>query len=86
MLPPHHDVLTAQQASRPADGPARQLDTHRGGWPIAPMKRLLPIDTPQREAAMAQACRVATLTMKVPMTASATHGARWRRPSGGCAT
>lgn len=50
------------------------------------MKRLLPIDTPQREAAVAQACRVATLTMKAPTTASATHAARWRRPSGGCAT
>jgi hypothetical protein len=30
MLRPHQDVLTAQQAGRPADGPARYLDTHRG--------------------------------------------------------
>lgn len=27
MLRPHRDVLTAQQAGRPADGPARYLDT-----------------------------------------------------------
>jgi hypothetical protein len=33
------------------------------------MERLLPIDTLQREAAVAQACRVATLTMTVPTTA-----------------
>lgn len=30
MLRPHRDVLTAQQAGRPADGSARYLDTHRG--------------------------------------------------------
>jgi hypothetical protein len=57
MLRPHQDVLTAQQAGRPADGPARYLDTHRGTK--GGRDRLLPIDTPQREAAVAQACRVA---------------------------
>jgi len=53
----HQDVLTAQQAGRPADGPARYLDTHRGTK--GGRDRLLPIDTPQREAAVAEACRVA---------------------------
>lgn len=57
MLRPHQDVLTAQQAGRPADGPARYLDTHRGTK--GGRDRLLPIDTPQRAAAVAQACRVA---------------------------
>jgi hypothetical protein len=80
MLRPHQDVLTAQLAGRPADGPARYLDTHRGTK--GGQDRLLPIDSPQREAAVAQACRVAI----GPTTASATRGARWRRPNEGCAT
>jgi integrase len=57
MLRPHRDVLTAQQAGDPANGPARYLDTHRGTK--GGRDRLLPIDSPQREAAVAQACSVA---------------------------
>jgi hypothetical protein len=57
MLRPHRDVLTAQQAGAPANGPARYLDTHRGTK--GGRDRLLPIDSPQRGAAVAQACSVA---------------------------
>ena len=57
MLRPHQDVLTAAQAARPSDGPARYLDTHRGTK--GGRARLLPIDSPQREAAVQLACLVA---------------------------
>jgi hypothetical protein len=84
MLRHHQDVLTAQQAGRPADGPARYLDTHcgtkggpslrrSGGCPSTPRSARPPW---RRPAAWPSA----------PTTASATRGARWRRPSGGCAT
>ena len=45
------------RTAAPPDGPVRYLDTHRGTK--GGRDRLLPIDTPQREAAVAQACRVA---------------------------
>jgi len=45
------------RTAAPPDGPVRYLDTHRGTK--GGRDRLLPIDTPQRKAAVAQACRVA---------------------------
>jgi hypothetical protein len=80
ILRPHQDVLTAQQARRRSGALPRHAPRHQG-WPAVPMKRLLlSIDTPQHEAAVAQASN-----MKAPMAVRATRVVRWRRPSGGFA-
>ena len=57
MLRPHADVLTAAQARMPETGPAFYLDTHRGTK--GGRKRMIPIDSPARVAAIDFARRVA---------------------------
>ncbi|MCL2160858.1 MAG: integrase domain-containing protein [Betaproteobacteria bacterium] len=57
MLRPHVDVISAARAKRPDNGIAFYLDTHRGTK--GGRERMIPIDSPRREAAIDYARRVA---------------------------
>jgi len=57
MLRPHVDVVTAAQAGQPESGIAFYLDSHRGTK--GGRERMIPIDSPLRDAAIEYARRVA---------------------------